>query len=223
MHILVTGCAGFIGFHAVHALLKEGIDVTGIDQLTDYYQVSLKQDRLAILKKQNRFDFHQLDFASPDFLQSHIATKHYDYILHLGAQAGVRYSLENPMAYVHANLVGHMHMLELARRQKALKHFIYASSSSVYGGNTATPFAEEQKTDTPVSLYAATKKSDELLSQSYASLYGIKQTGLRFFTVYGPWGRPDMAPWLFTDAILQDRPITVFNNGIMGRDFLANE
>jgi len=219
MTVLVTGVAGFIGFHVARALLDRGEQVVGLDNLNDYYSVTLKQDRLRQLQQRNRFVFHKADLADQDAVGAALSDYAFDDVVHLAAQAGVRYSLDHPFAYVGANLVGHMTILELCRRQTGLRGLVYASSSSVYGGNTKLPFAESDRVDDPVSLYAATKKADELMSQSYAHLYRIPQTGLRFFTVYGPWGRPDMALWIFTEAILQGRPITVFNHGDMRRDF----
>ena len=219
MAILVTGVAGFIGYHVAAALLARGDEVVGVDNMNPYYQVALKQARLARLTERRGFTFHQLDLADHDGIASTLGGSDFSAVVHLAAQAGVRYSLEAPFAYVDANLTGHMTILELCRRLPNLRHLVYASSSSVYGGNTKLPFSEQDRTDTPVSLYAATKRADELLSHSYAHLYGFPQTGLRFFTVYGPWGRPDMAMWLFTDAILHDRPIKVFNHGDMRRDF----
>ncbi|MDP6690263.1 MAG: GDP-mannose 4,6-dehydratase [Alphaproteobacteria bacterium] len=216
---LLTGAAGFIGFHVATRLLELGERVVGVDNLNPYYSVSLKEDRLRKLLDYPNFTFHQVNIADRSAMQEALGGLEFSAIIHLAAQAGVRYSLENPFAYIEANLVGHMVILELARQQTALEHLVYASSSSVYGGNTKLPFSEADRVDQPVSLYAATKKSDELLSQSYAHLYGIPQTGLRFFTVYGPWGRPDMALWLFTEAILAGRAIKVFNNGDMRRDF----
>ncbi len=216
---LLTGAAGFIGFHVARRLLDQGERVVGVDNLNPYYSVALKEDRLRQLLDHPNFTFHQVNIADRSAMQEAVGDLKITSIIHLAAQAGVRYSIENPFAYVEANLIGHMVILELARQQSALKHMVYASSSSVYGGNTKLPFAEDDRVDHPISLYAATKKSDELLSESYAHLYGIPQTGLRFFTVYGPWGRPDMALWLFTEAILAGRPIKVFNNGDMRRDF----
>ena len=220
MRILVTGAAGFIGAAVASRLCARGDEVLGIDSLNDYYAVALKHDRLAHVREgaDARFDFRQVDFADWDALDAALADEKFDRIVHLGAQAGVRYSLENPRAYVAANLMGHVNLLELAR-QRQVGHMVYASSSSVYGGNESLPFAIEDRVDHPVSLYAATKRADELMSETYAHLYRIPLTGLRFFTVYGPWGRPDMAMWLFTDAILNGRPITVFNQGEMWRDF----
>ena len=219
MNVLVTGVAGFIGHAVTGALLARGDAVTGIDNLNSYYSVQLKRDRLADLKTPSNtdFSFHQLDFADDKALDAALGTQKFDVIVHLGAQAGVRYSLENPRAYVQANLVGHLNMLELARATGT--PMVYASSSSVYGGKEQMPFAVEDRVDHPMSLYAATKKADELMSETYAHLYRIPLTGLRFFTVYGPWGRPDMAPWLFTKAILAGEPIKVFNHGMMSRDF----
>lgn len=219
MTTLVTGAAGFIGYHVCRALLARGEDVVGVDSVNDYYRISLKEDRLQQLTEQPGFTFHRLNIADSGTLTSTLADTRIDGVIHLAAQAGVRYSLDNPFAYVEANLVGHMAILELCRHRDELKHLVYASSSSVYGGNTKLPFSEQDRVDAPVSLYAATKKADELLSHSYADLYGLPQTGLRFFTVYGPWGRPDMAMWLFTEAILANRPIKVFNHGDMQRDF----
>jgi len=219
LNILVTGAAGFIGHAVTRALLARGDSVTGIDNLNDYYPVQLKHDRLADLASPTNapFAFHNLDFADDKALDAALAGQSFDAIVHLGAQAGVRYSLENPRAYVQANLVGHLNMLEVARASGT--PMVYASSSSVYGGNEKMPFAVEDRVDHPMSLYAATKKADELMSETYAHLYRIPLTGLRFFTVYGPWGRPDMAPWLFTKAILAGEPIKVFNHGKMRRDF----
>ena len=220
MRVLVTGAAGFIGFCLARALLARGDEVIGIDNLNDYYQVSLKHDRVAQLRAAggNRFAFHALDFADMAALTSALDGITIDRIAHLGAQAGVRYSLENPQAYVSSNLAGHVNLLELARHRGA-EHMVYASSSSVYGGNTKLPFAVEDRTDHPVSLYAATKRADELMSETYAHLFGLPLTGLRFFTVYGPWGRPDMMMWNFTRRILAGEPIPVFNHGDMFRDF----
>jgi UDP-glucuronate 4-epimerase len=220
MRVLVTGVAGFIGFHLTKALLARGDVVIGVDNLNDYYQVSLKRDRLAALAAVagNRFAFHEIDFADNAALTRALDGVQIDRAVHLGAQAGVRYSIENPHAYMQSNLVGHLNLLELARH-RGLEHLVYASSSSVYGGNTKLPFAVEDRTDHPVSLYAATKRADELISESYAHLYRLPQSGLRFFTVYGPWGRPDMMMWIFTRKILAGEPIPVFNNGEMHRDF----
>lgn len=220
MTILVTGAAGFIGFHVASRLLARGDRVIGLDNLNDYYDVGLKRDRLAMLQAQSGFDFIQTDIA--DFEGLKVALSEAGPlrgIVHLAAQAGVRYSLTNPHAYLQANLAGHLNMLEIARHCDGLEHMIYASSSSVYGGNRDLPFSVDDRVDHPVSLYAATKKADELMSHCYAHLYRTPQTGLRFFTVYGPWGRPDMAMWLFTKAILAGEPIRVFNNGAMQRDF----
>jgi UDP-glucuronate 4-epimerase len=219
MAILVTGAAGFIGFYTAQILLARGERVIGIDNLNDYYFVKLKHDRIAALNAMGGdFRFVECDFGDEHALEAAIAGESIDRIAHIGAQAGVRYSLQNPRAYVHSNLVGHVNILELGR-QAGVKHIVYASSSAVYGGNDSLPFRVEDRVDQPLSLYAATKKADELMSESYAHLYRIPQTGLRFFTVYGPWGRPDMAVWLFTDAVLHGRPISVFNSGAMRRDF----
>jgi UDP-glucuronate 4-epimerase len=223
MTILITGAAGFIGYHTAQRLLARGEQVIGIDSLNDYYQVQLKQDRIADLKSKhhNGFTFVHCDFADMAALQAATAPYPISGIIHLGAQAGVRYARTHPHAYVQSNLVGHVNMLELARHNDRLSHLVYASSSSVYGSNSLpeSGFGVDQRVDQPRSLYAATKKADELMSETYAYLYKLPQTGLRFFTVYGPWGRPDMALWLFTKAILADEPITVFNDGAMRRDF----
>ena len=220
MRVLVTGAAGFIGFCLARRLLARGDEVIGIDNLNDYYQVSLKHDRVAELRREggNRFTFHRLDFSDMAALTGALDETPIDRIAHLGAQAGVRYSLENPQAYVASNLAGHVNLLELARH-RAVEHMVYASSSSVYGGNTKLPFAVEDRTDHPISLYAATKRADELMSETYAHLFGLPLTGLRFFTVYGPWGRPDMMLWNFTQRILAGEPIPVFNHGDLARDF----
>lgn len=218
--ILVTGAAGFIGFHVAAHLLARGDQVIGIDNLNDYYATSLKQDRLRVLQSGHgdRFDFRRIDFSDWDALESGLAGTAFDAIVHLGAQAGVRYSILNPRAYAQSNLVGHLNLLETARARSS-RHLVYASSSSVYGGNESLPFRVEDRVDHPLSLYAATKKADELMSETYAHLYRLPQTGLRFFTVYGPWGRPDMAMWIFTSAILEGRPIDVYGEGDMRRDF----
>ncbi len=220
MIILVTGVAGFIGMSLTQRLLARGDTVIGIDNLNAYYSVQLKQDRLARLAELggDRFRFIKTDFADMAGLQSALADVKFDRIAHLGAQAGVRYSIENPHAYMQSNLVGHLNMLEIARHRQ-IDHMVYASSSSVYGGNTVLPFRVSDRVDQPLSLYAATKKADELISETYAHLYRLPQTGLRFFTVYGPWGRPDMAMWIFTRKILAGEPIEVFNHGNMKRDF----
>jgi len=219
MTILVTGAAGFIGMHSILRLLARGERVVGIDNLNDYYSVQLKRDRIAHIEAAGgAFRFIPCDFADHQALEAALGSEEFDRIVHLGAQAGVRYSIENPRAYAQSNLVGHLNMLEIAR-QRGVSHMVYASSSSVYGGNDSLPFRVEDRVDHPLSLYAATKKADELISETYAHLYGLPLTGLRFFTVYGPWGRPDMAVWLFTDAILNGRPIAVFNQGAMRRDF----
>lgn len=220
MAVLVTGAAGFIGAATSRVLLERGDVVVGIDNLNAYYDVSLKHARLTQLQQQfgNRFRFEKVDFANADALKAFTDTIEIDGIVHLGAQAGVRYSIENPDAYVQSNLVGHCNMLELARHRQA-RHMVYASSSSVYGGNKELPFRVEDRVDHPLSMYAATKKADELLSESYASLYRLPLTGLRFFTVYGPWGRPDMAMWIFTKALYAGDPLPLFNRGEMRRDF----
>jgi len=220
MRVLVTGAAGFIGHTLARRLLARGDAVIGIDDMNAYYQVSLKEDRVADLRAAGgeRFAFHRQDFADMAALEALLAGAAFDRIVHLGAQAGVRYSIDNPHAYVQANLVGHLNLLELARH-RGVEHMVYASSSSVYGGNSKLPFAVEDRADHPVSLYAATKRADELMSETYAHLYRLPLTGLRFFTVYGPWGRPDMMMWKFTQRILAGQPIPVFNHGDMYRDF----
>jgi len=220
MRVLVTGAAGFIGYHVAQALLARGEDVVGVDNLNAYYEVSLKEARLARLQAQAGFAFRKLDLADREGMLA-LAGEYPDIgrVVHLGAQAGVRYSLVDPYAYVASNLMGQVVVLELARTLKGLEHLVYASSSSVYGGNTKLPFAVGDAVETPQSLYAATKRADELIAHAYAYLYGLKLTGLRFFTVYGPWGRPDMAPMIFAKAILAGDPIAVFNRGQMWRDF----
>ena len=216
--ILVTGAAGFIGFHTATRLLQRGDTVVGLDSMSDYYDVSLKEARLAQLRQHGGFHFEHLDVADRARIPALFARERFDRVVHLAAQAGVRYSLENPHAYVDANLVGFMNILE-GCRHNPVQHLVYASSSSVYGANTGMPFAVHDNVDHPVSLYAATKKANELMAHCYSHLYRIPTTGLRFFTVYGPWGRPDMALFLFTKAILEGRPIDVFNHGKMQRDF----
>jgi UDP-glucuronate 4-epimerase len=218
MTILITGAAGFIGYHVARVLLARGERVVGIDNLNPYYDPRLKEDRLATLQADANFQFLRTDFSDDEALDRAVAGADFDRIVHLGAQAGVRYSIENPRAYVSANLAGHLNLIELAR-QREVRHCVYASSSSVYGGNETLPFSVDDRVDHPISLYAATKKADELMSETYAHLYRVPLTGLRFFTVYGPWGRPDMAMWLFTRAILAGEPIQVFNHGRMRRDF----
>ncbi|TXR53337.1 NAD-dependent epimerase [Reinekea thalattae] len=218
MTVLVTGAAGFIGNALALELVKSGHEVIGIDNLNDYYQVQLKHDRLERLNDYDNFKFIQLAVEDRAAMQQLAEQYSFTLIYHMAAQAGVRYSIENPAAYIDSNLVGFGNILELARQQK-VEHLVYASSSSVYGANKEQPFSEQHNVDHPVSLYAATKKSNEVMAHSYSHLYGIPTTGLRFFTVYGPWGRPDMAPFLFLDAILNDRPIKVFNHGDMERDF----
>ena len=218
MNILVTGAAGFIGFHLCLALLKKGHKIVGLDNINDYYDTKLKQDRLAIIQKDHNFTFIKADLADKETVNKAFDQTNFDRVINLGAQAGVRYSLQNPDAYINSNIVGFLNILEACRHHKTA-HLVYASSSSVYGMNTSMPFSVHDNVDHPVSLYAATKKSNELMAHTYSHLFGLPTTGLRFFTVYGPWGRPDMAPFLFTSAILEGRPIKVFNNGHMKRDF----
>ncbi len=222
MSILVTGSAGFIGFHVSQALLGRGEQVLGVDNLNDYYDPALKHARLAQLRARDGFRFAEADIADLPAMQAlaRDAGEAITGVIHLAAQAGVRHSLTKPFDYVHSNLMGHMVMLEICRRElPGIQHLVYASSSSVYGGNTKSPFSIEDRVDRPISLYAATKRADELMSYCYSHLYRLPQTGLRFFTVYGPWGRPDMAAYLFADAITAGRPITLYNRGEMERDF----
>jgi UDP-glucuronate 4-epimerase len=219
MKILVTGAAGFIGFHTTQKLLDRGDAVIGIDNLNNYYDPALKQARLDQLIGRDGFTFIKGDLADQDTVAKIFADEKPDMVVHLAAQPGVRYSLENPHAYIQSNIVGHLNILEGCRHSDTVQKLVYASSSSVYGGNTKQPFSVDDPVDHPVSLYAATKKSDELMSHCYAHLYGIKAVGLRFFTVYGPWGRPDMATDIFINAISRGEPIKVFNNGDMRRDF----
>ncbi|MEM9672264.1 MAG: NAD-dependent epimerase [Cyclobacteriaceae bacterium] len=216
--ILITGAAGFIGFHLSRRLCREGYQVVGIDNLNDYYAVSLKKDRLAILQQGDNFSFQQVDLQDREGVDRLFKNNSFDYVVNLAAQAGVRYSLENPHAYTASNVTGFLNVLE-GCRHASVKHLVYASSSSVYGANTKMPFSVHHNVDHPVSLYAASKKANELMAHSYSHLYDIPTTGLRFFTVYGPYGRPDMALFLFTKAILENRPIDVYNNGEMRRDF----
>jgi len=216
--VLVTGAAGFIGMHVSQILLGRGDEVVGLDNLNDYYDPKLKHDRLARLTGKPGFSFVQMDVADRDGIAKLFAEQRFDRVVHLAAQAGVRYSIENPHAYIDSNIVGFTNILEGCRHNK-VQHLTYASSSSVYGGNTQMPFSEHQGVDHPVSLYAATKKANELMAHTYSHLFGLPTTGLRFFTVYGPWGRPDMALFLFTKAIIEGRPIDVFNHGKMVRDF----
>jgi len=218
MKLLVTGAAGFVGMFVAKWLLDQGHEVVGLDNLNNYYDTRLKDWRLAQLRPYNNFTFVKLDLSDKEGVAALFAKEQFQRVIHLAAQAGVRYSLENPFAYVNSNLVGTMTILEGCRHHE-VEHLVYASSSSVYGMNEKIPFSETDQVDHPVSLYAATKKSNELMVHSYSHLYGIPSTGLRFFTVYGPAGRPDMAPWLFTEAILNDQPIKVFNHGKMQRDF----
>jgi UDP-glucuronate 4-epimerase len=217
--VLLTGAAGFVGFHVANRLLDEGIAVTGVDNLNAYYPVKLKEDRLKRLQARDGFEFHRIDIAEHEKMKALPAASSAEVVLHLAAQAGVRHSLENPFAYAQSNLMGHLSVLELVRHAPQKPLLVYASSSSVYGANKKAPFSEEDRVDDPVSLYAATKRSDELMSEAYSRLYGMEQIGLRFFTVYGTWGRPDMAYWSFTQDILEGRPIRVFNNGDLQRDF----
>ncbi|MEZ5561382.1 MAG: NAD-dependent epimerase [Gammaproteobacteria bacterium] len=218
MKVLVTGAAGFIGSTTARRLLARGDEVVGLDNLNDYYDVNLKKARLAILQKESNFRFEFLDLADREGMAKLFAASRFDRVVHLGAQAGVRYSIQNPHAYVDSNVVGTLNVLE-GCRHNAVEHLVYASTSSVYGANTNMPFSVHQNVDHPLSLYAATKKANELMAHTYASLYGLPVTGLRFFTVYGPWGRPDMALFLFTKNILEGKPIDVFNHGKHRRDF----
>ena len=216
--VLVTGAAGFIGMHVSQALLDDGIEVVGVDNLDPYYDVRLKEARLAVLATRPGFGFRLADLAQPDAVGRLFASEAFTHVIHLAAQPGVRYSLSHPEAYYRNNIVAFGHLIE-ACRKAPVAHLVYASSSSVYGANHRLPFSEEQSVDHPVSLYAATKKANELVAHTYSHLYRLPTTGLRFFTVYGPWGRPDMAPMLFTRSILAGRPIRVFNHGHMQRDF----
>ena len=219
MRIFLTGGAGFIGFHAAAALLRRGHHVVAIDDLNPYYSPALKEARLAELTANPGFRFAKGDISVAGALDAAAGGARFDVMLHLAAQAGVRHGLTDPASYTRSNLVGHQNVLEFARRHDGLAHLVYASSSSVYGNDTTPPFAEDARADRPISYYGATKRAGELLSHSYAELFGLKQTGLRFFTVYGPWGRPDMAYWLFTDAVFAGRAIPVFGRGKLRRDF----
>jgi UDP-glucuronate 4-epimerase len=218
MRILLTGGAGYIGFHVTTALLDRGHEVTALDSLNAYYDPALKKARLGQLARRG-FRFAECDIADAGALNSAVGDERFDVILNLAAQAGVRYGLIDPASYTRSNLVGHQNILEFARHHRGLEHLVYASSSSVYGNDSKAPFSEDARADKPVSYYGATKRAGELLSHSYAELFGLKQTGLRFFTVYGPWGRPDMAYWLFTDAVLREKPLPVFGGGTLRRDF----
>jgi UDP-glucuronate 4-epimerase len=218
MKLLVTGAAGFIGFHVARALAERGDEVIGLDNLNNYYDVRLKQDRLRQLEPHKNFRFVKLDLADRESLQNLFAAEKFQRVVHLAAQAGVRYSLQNPHAYVGSNVVGFMNILEGCRHH-GVEHLVYASTSSVYGANTKMPFGVQDNVDHPLSLYAATKKANELMAHCYSHLYGLPSTGLRFFTVYGPWGRPDMALMIFAKAIMEGKPIDVFNHGNMQRDF----
>jgi len=218
MKVLVTGAAGFIGFHTANALLARGDQVVGLDNLNDYYEVSLKEARLALLQPHDGFSFYRLDLADRDGMAECFKQEKFDRVIHLAAQAGVRYSIENPLAYVDSNVLGTANVLE-GCRHNGVEHLVYASTSSVYGANTQMPFSVHHNVDHPLSFYAATKKATELMAHVYSGLYNVPTTGLRFFTVYGPWGRPDMALFLFTKSILAGEPIDVFNNGNHRRDF----
>ncbi|NBK97815.1 MAG: NAD-dependent epimerase [Erysipelotrichia bacterium] len=215
---LVTGAAGFIGFHLSKRLLDEGCTVIGVDNINDYYDVNLKKSRLEIIEKYNRFIFYKVDLEDKESLDKVFKANKIDIVVNLAAQAGVRYSITNPDVYIQSNIVGFLNILELCRYSE-VEHLVYASSSSVYGMNEVMPFSVHHNVDHPISLYAATKKSNELMAHTYSHLYNLPTTGLRFFTVYGPWGRPDMALFLFTDAVVNDKPIQVFNHGKMKRDF----
>jgi len=216
--ILITGSAGFIGFHLAKSLLEDGYELLGIDNLNSYYNPKLKKDRLGILSKYNNFSFQNVDISDRKSITKPFNSFNPNKVVNLAAQAGVRYSIENPYSYINSNIVGFNNLIELCRHNN-VDGFIYASSSSVYGGNTKMPFSVTDRVDNPISLYAATKKANELIANSYSHLYGLRTTGLRFFTVYGPWGRPDMAIYIFTKNILASKPISVFNNGDMKRDF----
>ncbi|WP_223452704.1 MULTISPECIES: NAD-dependent epimerase [unclassified Pseudomonas] len=218
MTVLVTGAAGFIGFHTVKRLCEQGLEVVGIDNLNDYYSVALKHARLKELRALSGFRFQTLDIVDKPALMALFKDQRFTDVIHLAAQAGVRYSLDNPDVYAQSNLTGFLNVLEACRHHRP-DHLIYASSSSVYGTNSKLPFSVEDAVDHPVSLYAASKRANELMAHSYCHLYGLRASGLRFFTVYGPWGRPDMALFKFTDAILNDRPIDLYNQGLMSRDF----
>ncbi|MDY8166249.1 NAD-dependent epimerase [Bacillus thuringiensis] len=218
MKILVTGAIGFIGFHLTKRLLAQGINVIGVDSLNDYYDIFLKKDRLKILRENNNFEFHKMDISNKEKLNKIFTDREVNIVINLAAQAGVRYSIDNPDSYINSNLVGFVNILEACRLYN-IEHLIYASSSSVYGANTNIPFSTKDSVNHPVSLYAATKKSNELLAHTYSHLFNIPTTGLRFFTVYGPWGRPDMAYYSFTRNIIEENTIKVFNNGDMKRDF----
>jgi UDP-glucuronate 4-epimerase len=218
MKILVTGAAGFIGFHLTQKLLSQEDEVVGLDNINDYYDVSLKESRLKLLKEKSNFSFYQLDLADQEGIEKLFQDHQFDIVVNLAAQAGVRYSLKNPRAYINSNIVGFTNILEGCRHSQ-VKHLVFASSSSVYGANIKIPFSVQDHVDHPISLYAASKKSNELMAHAYSHLYKLPTTGLRFFTVYGPWGRPDMAYFLFTQAILSGEPINIFNYGKMQRDF----
>tara|TARA_B100000579_G_C22759654_1_gene818305 strand:+ start:149 stop:1150 length:1002 start_codon:yes stop_codon:yes gene_type:complete len=219
MKVLLTGSSGFIGFHVAKRLIKEGFEVVGLDSMNDYYSRQLKEDRLSILIKDNNYEFHEVLLEDKDSLENIFSSHKFEYVINLAAQAGVRYSLTNPDAYISSNIEGFLNLLEICKEHNSLKHLLYASSSSVYGMNNQSMFSEADEVNHPISLYAATKRSNELMAHVYSNMYEIPMTGMRFFTVYGPWGRPDMALFHFTKSIIEGREIEIFNQGNMKRDF----